>query len=100
MHLLGALLTTTMAQAALSRADVPSAQIGLGGADALLALPNHTAWARLLSNGVPTSPIRLSLYDAPRAHPPNARPMIEISRDRFGRPRTKIEKRIRRFLSM
>src|SRR5713226_7242718 len=140
-HLLGALLTTSIAQAALSRADVPTAdrrvfhlyadefqsfatesfalilsearkygltltvahqyldqlpdelraavfgnvgsmlacrtgatdapilaeQIGLGGADALLDLPNFTAWARLLRGGVPSSPIRLTLRDAP--HP-------------------------------
>lgn len=42
-------------------AAVLSKQIGLGGPDALLDLPNFTAWARLLRRGVPTSPIRIDL---------------------------------------
>lgn len=172
-HLLGALLTTTIAQAALSRADLPPAerrtfhpyadefqsfatdsfslilsearkyeltltvahqyldqlpdklraavfgnvgsmlacrtgatdaaivaeQIGLGGADALLDLPNHTAWGRLLSGGVPSSPLRVNLYDAPVPRRPDARRLIDISRHRFGRPRAEIETRIARFLA-
>src|SRR5205085_3777665 len=150
-HLLGALLTTTIAQAALSRADIRAAdrrtfhlyadefqsfatdsfalilsearkygltltvahqyldqlpdklrsavfgnvgsmlacrtgatdapiiaeQIGLGGADALLDLPNYTAWSRLLSGGVPTSPIRLDLNDASRPRRLDARRLTE-----------------------
>src|SRR4051812_14386126 len=142
-HLIGALLTTAIAQAALSRADIPprdrrlfhfyadefqsfatesfalilsearkygltmtvahqyleqlpdklraavfgnvgsmlacrtgasdapdiAEQIGLGGADALLDLPDHTARARLLVGGVPTAPLRLGLYPAPRPRP-------------------------------
>ena len=172
-HLLGALLTTTIAQAALSRADIAAAdrrtfhlyadefqsfatdsfalilsearkygltltvahqyldqvpeqlraavfgnvgsmlacrtgatdasriaeQIGLGGADALLDLPNHTGWTRLLANGVPTSPLRVGLYDAPLPRRPDARRLIELSRERFGRPRAEVEKRISRFLA-
>ena len=172
-HLLGALLTTTIAQAALSRADVPAdkrrvfhlyadefqsfatdsfalilsearkygltltvahqyleqlpdklqaavfgnvgsmlacrtgasdagilaEQIGLGGADALLDLPNHTAWARLLVGGVPTSPLRLNLYPAPRPRRAAATRLAEISRRRFGRPRAEVERRISRFLA-
>lgn len=172
-HLLGALLTTTIAQAALSRADVPAAerrvfhlyadefqsfatdsfalilsearkygltltvahqyleqlpdklqaavfgnigsmlacrtgasdagiiaeQVGLGGADALLDLPNHTAWARLLAGGVPTSPLRLSLYPAPQPRRVDATRLAEISRHRFGRPRADVEARIARFLA-
>jgi Helicase HerA, central domain len=171
-HLLGALLTTSIAQAALSRADTPAAdrrtfhlyadefqsfatesfalilsearkyaltltighqylgqlpdrlrdavfgnvgsvvacragpqdasilaeQIGLGGADALLDLPNFTGWARLLRNGVPTSPIRLALLDAPPPRRPDAHRLIETSRARFGRPRKGVEERIRSFL--
>jgi len=45
-------------------------QIGLGGTDALLDLPNHTGWARLLADGAPTSPMRVNLYKAP---PPDGR---------------------------
>ena len=171
-HLLGALLTTTIAQAALSRADIPAdkrrvfhlyadefqsfatdsfalilsearkygltltvahqyleqlpdklraavfgnvgsmlacrtgatdaaivaEQLGLGGADALLDLPNHTAWARLLVGGVPTSPLRLGLYSVPRPRRTDATRLAEISRRRFGRPRAEIEARIARFL--
>jgi GTPase SAR1 family protein len=172
-HLLGALLTTTIAQAAMSRADIPAAerrvfhlyadefqsfatdsfslilsearkygltltvahqyleqlpeqlraavfgnvgsmlscrtgasdapdiaeQIGLGGADALLDLPNHTAWAKLLTGGIPSSPLRLDLFDAPLPRRPNAHRLIELSRTRFGRPRAEIEGRISRFLA-
>jgi len=172
-HLLGALLTTTIAQAALSRADVPTdrrrpfhlyadefqsfatdsfalilsearkygltlttshqfieqlpeklraavfgnvgsmlacrtgasdaaivaEQIGLGGADAMLDLPNFSGWARLLHGGIPTSPIRLNLFDAPRPRRTDARRLIEISRNRFGRPRAEVEHRIARFLA-
>jgi len=172
-HLLGALLTTTIAQAALSRADVlPSErqtfhlyadefqsfatdsfalilsearkygltltvahqfldqlpdqlraavfgnvgsvlacrtgatdapliaeQIGLGGADALLDLPNHAAWARLLVGGVPSSPTRLNLYDAPLPRRRDARRLVDLSRRRFGRPRAEVEERVSRFLA-
>jgi hypothetical protein len=172
-HLLGALLTTTIAQAALSRAELPVAQrrtfhlyadefqsfatdsfslilsearkygltltvghqfldqlpeklqaavfgnvgsllacrsgatdagilaeqIGLGGADALLDLPNHTAWARLLINGVPSSPLRLTLYPSPHPRRPDARRLVDISRSRFGRPRHEVEARIASFLA-
>jgi hypothetical protein len=171
-HLLGALLTSSIAQAALSRADVPAAdrrvfhlyadefqsfatesfalilsearkygltltiahqyldqvperlraavfgnvgsmiacrtgaadapffaeQIGLGGADALLDLPNFTAWARLLLAGAPTSPIRLDLTPAPQSRRHDAHRLIDASRRRFGRPRAEVEARIRRFL--
>jgi hypothetical protein len=172
-HLLGALLTTTIAQAALSRADLPAQerrvfhlyadefqsfatdsfalilsearkygltltvahqyleqlpdklqaavfgnvgsmlacrtgasdaaivaeQIGLGGADALLDLPNHTAWARLLVGGVPSSPLRLNLYAAPRPRHTAATRLIDISRHRFGQSRAVVEERISRFLA-
>jgi hypothetical protein len=173
-HLLGALLTTAIAQAALSRADTPAAerrtfhlyadefqsfatesfalilsearkyaltltighqyldqlpdrlrdavfgnagsiiacrsgaidapilaeQIGLGGAGALLDLPNFAAWARLLHGGVPTSPIRFNLYDAPQPRRPDAHRLIETSRMRFGRPRAEVEARISKFLGV
>jgi hypothetical protein len=79
-------------------APVLAEQIGLGGADALLDLPNFTAWARLLHRGAPTSPIRLNLYDAPRARRPDAHRLIETSRMRFGRPRAEVEARISKFL--
>ncbi len=171
-HLLGALLTTALAQAALSRADIPAsdrrvfhfyadefqsfatdsfalilsearkygltltlahqylnqlpeqlrsavfgnagsivagrcgaedaamlaAQIGLNNSDALLDLPNFSAWARLLQGGAPTSPIRFHLYDTPRQRRPDAHRLIDISRQRFGQPRPHVEARIRRFL--
>lgn len=74
-------------------------QIGLGGADALLDLPNFAAWARLLQDGTPTSPIRLDLYDAPRPRRHDARRLIRISRGRFGRPRADVEARIAKFLA-
>ncbi len=81
-------------------ADAPilAEQIGLGGADALLDLPNFTAWARLLRDGAPTSPIRLDLYDAPQPRRPDAHRLIDTSRLRFGRPRAEVEARINRFL--
>jgi len=171
-HLLGALLTTSIAQAALSRADVPAAerrtfhlyadefqsfatasfalilsesrkygltltighqylhqigddlraavfgnvgslialragaedaallaeQIGLGGRDALLDLGNFTAWARLLRDGRPTSPILLNLLPAPETRRSSPHRLIDASAKRYGRPRAKVEARIRKFL--
>jgi len=79
-------------------AAILSNQIGLGGSDALLDLPNFTAWARLLRRGTPTSPIRLDLYDAPPPRRPGPHRLIATSRARFGRPRAEVEARIRQFL--
>ena len=81
-------------------ADAPflADQIGLGGADALLDLPNFTAWARLLKSGVPTSPLRLDLSDAPRQRRPSPHRLIATSRMRFGRPREQVEAHIKKFL--
>jgi hypothetical protein len=81
-------------------ADAPilAEQIGLGGADALLDLPNYTAWARLLRNGAPTSPLRLDLYEVPPARRQSAHRLVNASRARFGRPRAEVEARIRKFL--
>ena len=73
-------------------------QIGLGGPDALLDLPNFTAWARLLQNGVPSSPIRIDLHGIPHYRRENSRRLIETSRLRFGRPHREIEARIKMFL--
>ena len=80
-------------------APIIAEQIGFGRADALLDLPNHTAWARLLSNGVPSSPIRLDLFDAPRPRRSDARRLIQTSSMRFGRPRAEVEELITRFLA-
>lgn len=82
-----------------SDAAILADQIGLASPAALLDLPNFTAWARLLYAGAPTSPLRVNLFDAPRARRANARRLIEISRARFGRPRAEIEARIERFLA-
>ena len=79
-------------------APILAEQIGLGGADALLDLPNFAAWARLLRAGVPSSPIRLDLNDAPIARRPSPHRLIATSRTRFGRPRNEVEARIRKFL--
>ena len=81
-------------------AAILSRQIGLGGPDALLDLANFTAWARLLRGGVPSSPIRLDLYDAPRARRQDAHRLVNTSRLRFGRPRAEVEARISRFLGV
>jgi hypothetical protein len=81
-------------------ADAPilAEQIGLGGSDALLDLPNFAAWARLLRRGVPTSPLRLNLSPTPTTRRNSPHRLIETSRKRFGRPRVDIERRIRDFL--
>ncbi len=78
---------------------VLATQLGFENPDALLDLPNFSAWARLLRNGTPTSPIRFDLYDAPRPRRPDAHRLIDLSRQRFGRPRTEIERRIARYLA-
>ena len=80
-------------------APILAEQIGLGGDDALLDLANFAGWARLLRRGLPTSPIRLNLQDAPRSRRQNPHRLFETSRARFGRPRADVEERIRRFLA-
>ena len=85
-------------RAGATDAPILAEQIGLGGPDALLDLRNFTAWARLLKGGVPTSPIPLDLYAAPRPRRPNPHRLIAVSRQRFGRPRAEVESRIARFL--
>jgi hypothetical protein len=82
-------------------ADAPilAEQIGPGGDDALLDLPNFAAWARLLKRGVPTSPLRLDLSPAPLSRRSSAHRLIATSAMRFGRPRAQIEERVRRFLA-
>lgn len=86
-------------RAGASDAPILAEQIGVGGAPALLDLPNFAAWARLLRGGVPTSPIRFDLYPAPQPLRPSARRFIDTSRARFGRERKEVEEKIRRFLS-
>jgi hypothetical protein len=80
-------------------APILSEQIGLGGGDALLDLCNFSAWARLLRDGSPTSPIPFSLYPSPLPRRPSAHRLIETSRSRFGRDRSEVERKIRRFLA-
>jgi DNA helicase HerA-like ATPase len=80
-------------------AAILAAQIGLESREALLDLPNFSAWARLLRRGVPTSPIPFDLYDAPRQRRPDAHRLIETSSQRFGRPRQEVERRISKFLA-
>jgi hypothetical protein len=81
-------------------ASIMAEQIGLGGPDALLDLRNFSAWARLLRRGVPTSPIRLDLADAPPSRRSNVHRLVDTSRTRFGRPRAEVERHIRRFLGV
>ena len=82
-------------------ADAPilAEQIGLGGATALLDLPNFMAWARLLRNGAPTSPLPLHLFNSPQPRRPSVDRLIRLSAQRFGRPREEVERRISRFLA-
>jgi hypothetical protein len=80
-------------------AAILAEQIGLGGRDALLDLGNFTGWARLLRNGIPTSPIRLDLSPAPLSRRSSPHRLIATSARRFGRPRAQVEERVRRFLA-
>lgn len=82
-----------------SDAPILAEQIGLGGEDALLDLQNFSAWARLLRNGTPTSPIPFDLFDAHRPLRPSAHRLIATSRTRFGRDRADVEEKIRRYLA-
>lgn len=81
-----------------SDAPLLAEQIGLGGADALLDLPNFAAWARLLKSGVPSSPLRLALFPTPSTRRSSLRRLTETSRNRFGTPRAQVEERVRKFL--
>jgi hypothetical protein len=85
-------------RAGASDAGILAEQIGLGGADALLDLPNFAAWARLLRDGVPASALRLELFSAPTTRRGSVHRLIDASRKRFGQPRREVEARIRAFL--
>jgi hypothetical protein len=85
-------------RAGAADADFLAEHIGLGGANALLDLPNFAAWSRLLQNGTPTSPIRLDLHEAVRSRRVSSDKLIHLSRMRFGRPRAEVERRIAAFL--
>jgi hypothetical protein len=78
-------------------APIIAEQIGPRRRRRIARLPNHAAWARLLADRVPTSPLRLNVYDAPLPRRPDAGRLIEISRRRFGRPRGEVERRIAAF---
>jgi hypothetical protein len=82
-----------------SDAPILAEQIGLGGADALMDLPNFTAWSRLLLGGVPSSPLRLDLPLAPHPRRHQSYRLTEASGKRYGRPRKVVEERIRHFLA-
>jgi hypothetical protein len=86
-------------RAGASDAPILDEQIGLGGVDALMDLPNFTAWSRLLLGGVPSSPLRFDLATARHSRRHHAHRLIETSRKRFGRPRKEVEERIRHFLA-
>jgi hypothetical protein len=79
-------------------AAILAEQVGLPNPNTLLDLPNFTVWTKLLSGGVPTSPIPLNLYDAPPIRRHSAHRLIDTSRMRFGRPRAEVEGRISKFL--
>jgi hypothetical protein len=79
-------------------AEMLSEQIGLGGPAALLDLANFAGWARLLSHGVPSSPLRLELLPAPGPRRASPQRLVRLSRQRFGRLRAGVEERIARFL--
>jgi hypothetical protein len=81
-----------------SDAPILTEQIGLGGNDALIDLPNFAAWGRLLKGGVPSSPMRLDLFPAPSTRRCSPHRLIDASRKRFGTPRHQVEDRIKRFL--
>jgi hypothetical protein len=76
-------------------APILASQLGVPNPEAILDLANFAAWARI---GAPSSPMRLELHDAPPALRPSAARLIATSRNRFGRPRGEVERRIRKFL--
>jgi hypothetical protein len=83
-------------------ADALAAQLGLGGPKGLLDLKNFSAWARLLRQGSPTSPMPFDLHPAPPPllSPTQVQRLISLSRNRFGRPVADVEERISRFLQL
>jgi hypothetical protein len=81
-------------------AEKLAAQIGLGGSNALVDLPNFSAWARVLHRGAPTSPLPFKLLPAPKPVHLDTSRLEAISQGRFARPRHEIEKRIERFLGL
>lgn len=85
-------------RAGASDAPILAQQLGVEDG-ALLDLRNFSAWARLLRNGSPTSPMWFDLFAAPRSFRSSAQRLIETSRDRFGQDRSQIEQRVKMYLS-
>jgi hypothetical protein len=83
-----------------SDAEAVARQIGLDNPGAISDLPSFSAWTRLLRSGVPSSAHRLDLYLPPPPRRTSKHRLIATSRERFGRPRAAIEKRINRFLNV
>lgn len=85
-------------RAGASDAPILAEQIGLTAEQQLLDLPNFSAWARLLYDGAPTSPLLLDLPPSPPQIRAQVRRLTTTSRQRFGRPRKDVEAKITRFL--
>jgi len=81
---------------AVDTADI-ARQIDLPNPAALRGLSNFSAWASVLSNGVPSEAFRLDPFDTPDFQHSRAARLQTHSMLRFGRERKKIEVRIADF---
>jgi len=74
-------------------------EIGFDSLSALTDLANYEAWARLIRNGIPEGPIRLSTEYPNIERSGHAAAVIARTRSRYTRPRTMVETAIDRFIT-
>lgn len=74
-------------------------EFGLQSPSAFTDLPNFEAWARLIRDGFPGDPIRLSPTQPESAKDDQTEAVITRTRARYTRPRMKVEADINRFIA-
>ena len=80
-------------------AETLSPEFGLPSPSAFTDLPNFHAWARLIRDGFPGDPIRLSLSEPQWSNADSSAAVIARTRSRYTRPRDKVEAAINRFMA-
>ena len=63
-------------------------------ANDIMNIPNYQAYLKILANGVPTKPFSISTQPPPESDPARVEQLIQLSLQKYGRPRAEIEAEI------
>lgn len=80
-------------------AETLASEFGIPSPSAFTDLPNFHAWARLVCNGAPSDPVYLRLSPPIESGDDATETVIARTRDRYTRPRAKVEEEIARFIA-